>query len=97
MKIINPLRHPKPSTSVKEKLSEDNPEQYIPPGIYCYDGDVRCPYWDSNDNQPDQYNGYCHYMKTGDWIDLKKGGTMLLWDQVKECGINDDEEIDNET
>jgi hypothetical protein len=36
-------------------------------------------------------------MKTGDWIDLKKGGTMLLWDQVKECGINDDEEIDNET
>jgi hypothetical protein len=23
-------------------------------------------------------------------MELEEGGTMLLWDQCKECGINDD-------
>lgn len=37
---------------------------------------------------PEQENGYCSYLQKGDW-DLSLG---LLWDQVKECGINEEPE-----
>jgi hypothetical protein len=30
-------------------------------------------------------NGYCAFMQASDWED---GGTLLLWDQTKECDIN---------
>ena len=33
----------------------------------------------------EQGTGYCHYLELGDWMD---GGSNLLWDQCKECGIN---------
>ena len=72
-------------------------ERNIPSGTYCYevtgiDNDTghlkiwSCPYWRSSVNHHEQNNGYCLGFKMHDWID----GT-LLWDQVKECGINDDE------
>ena len=35
---------------------------------------------------PTQDNGYCRYTKTGDWTHPAVG---LLWDQVKECGVNE--------
>ena len=38
-----------------------------------------------------QDNGYCHYLKRGDW---EEEGWSLLWDMVKECGIKDDVEFD---
>jgi hypothetical protein len=71
----------------------------IPKGMYCYSAlhvdektgvlKIRlCPYWDLKKERPDQVNGYCHLLKKGDW-DLSGGG--LLWDQVKECGINEEE------
>ena len=59
-----------------------------------------CPYWEHYDQKihgplPAEYaefqstyrGAYCKFLKTGDW---EHDGTMLLWDQVKECGINDD-------
>lgn len=73
----------------------------IPHGLYCYEllrieNDERgrpiaktkvCPYWDSDPNQESQSNGYCHYLEVGDW---QNAGPFLLWDQVKECGVNED-------
>jgi len=75
----------------------------IPPGHYCYKrlqpypnsnhltrlNIEVCPYWSCDRNKPPQENGYCAYLEAGDW---EHGG--LLWDQVKECGINEDEEND---
>lgn len=75
----------------------------IPPGPYCYTqkGDPiildgipripiqRCPYWSLREDKPRQENGYCAFLERGDWED---GPLSLLWDQVKECGINSEEE-----
>ena len=59
----------------------------IPFGIYCYDNNGRCPYWDKDREREEQDNGYCHYLEAGDW---EHEGVGLLWDQCKECGINED-------
>jgi len=84
-------------------------ESVIPQGCYCYnnlrdsgrktgnnipifDVDV-CPYWDIDEDQPEQMNGYCWFMEYGDWED---GGGGLLWDSCKECGINDPDDLDCE-
>lgn len=79
----------------------------IPKGVYCYrplgEGHVNavglfvypvepCPYWASNPDKDSQENGYCAFMKIGDWME---DGTWHLWDQVKECGLNDDMEPDD--
>lgn len=73
----------------------------IPYGIYCYElisvskERVKtnvCPYWHRDPTKPEQMNGYCSYMDISDW---EGDGFGLLWDMVKECGINeewDDEE-----
>lgn len=56
---------------------------------------TRCMFWKKLSGFPDQQSGWCDYLKTGDMID-DETGTMLLWDQVKECGVNygeDDEDI----
>jgi hypothetical protein len=73
----------------------------IPEGPYCYnilsgwkrkpDGTPyyetsMCPYWSLRSDKPNQMNGYCSFLEKGDWQD---DGTMLLWDQVKECQINE--------
>lgn len=80
--------------------------EVVPHGMYCYeqtgpfaerkaaDGSTvlamptrTCPHWTLNGHKRDQENGYCRLMKKGDWMHL---GPWLLWDQVKECGINKD-------
>ena len=62
---------------------------FVPEGMYCYtykdDEYIVCPFWDSDLERPKQSNGFCHLMNTGDWT----GRVDLLWDQCKECGIND--------
>ncbi len=76
-------------------------ESLIPRGCYCYtplgvdESNGRffvkpCVFWDFNKEEAkkagsEQAGGYCHYLKLGDWME---NGTMLLWDQVKECGLN---------
>lgn len=73
------------------------PERKIPHGMYCYEikyyDDKNhilrtkvCPYWSIDTTKPEQDNGYCSYLQMGDW-DMSLG---MLWDQVKECGINED-------
>lgn len=71
----------------------------IPKGIYCH-GEIEvidgmairtevCPFWRKLDTRPVQENGFCILMQRGDWTEE---GFGLLWDQCKECGINDDDE-----
>lgn len=65
----------------------------IPFGPYCYTYDdkgkyIKCPYWGIDESHIPQDNGYCSYMEKGDWDD---DSWSLLWDQIKECGINQDE------
>lgn len=64
----------------------------IPKGFYCYGINGTCPYWHLNPLRGEQNNGYCSYLKRGDW---DENNTSLLWDQIKECNINDytDEEL----
>ena len=64
----------------------------IPRGLYCYDENGVCPYWSILKDKPYQENGYCSYMKIGDWE--ADHFFSLLWDQVKECGINDDWDVE---
>jgi hypothetical protein len=67
----------------------DRPEEVVPKDtVYCYEGrSYRCPFWRKAYDLPDQNNGYCAHLRWGDW---QGSGTGLLWDQVKECGINED-------
>lgn len=79
-------------------------EKEIPVGIYCYrikeiiNNGQRiltkvCPFWHHRSDKPDQLNGFCSMLNKGDWEDNASG---LLWDQVKECGINYDDLEDDE-
>lgn len=82
-------------------------EAKVPHGDYCYsplgtvagaDGmpviEVKpCPYLKTRGDWPEQMNGYCRLLKTGDNTQgLDKAGnrrwTGHLWDAVKECGVN---------
>ncbi|WP_262267235.1 hypothetical protein [Microvirga yunnanensis] len=52
-----------------------------------------CPYWKGRKDRPEQRFGYCRLLKVGDYThgrtpDGKPRATSLLWDQVKECGLN---------
>ena len=78
-----------------ENMNKDDID-FIPYGMYCYeilDVDIEngkiniklCPYWDRDEERPEQENGYCHYLGYGDW---ESEGTSLLWDQCKECQVN---------
>ena len=80
---------------LKKKIKkEDIDISKIPPGPYCYfssrcPDDLKfkpCPYWDCDPDKGSQEFGYCHYLQRGDWEEIN--GMGLLWDQVKECGIN---------
>ena len=63
----------------------------IPRGDYCYELDKKgkfirnCPFWNLTDDKPEQNNGYCSFLKIGDW---EHEGLGFLWDQLKECNIN---------
>lgn len=76
------------------KQTKKHPE--IPVGSYCYKvvGPIGengfpktkvCPYWSIDPDKPEQSNGYCSFLKSGDWEDI---GLGLLWDQVKACDEN---------
>ena len=50
-----------------------------------------CPYWCWDKRYPDERVGYCKLMKCGD---LDGNGVGLLFDQIKECGVNDYDQDD---
>ena len=50
---------------------------------------VYCPYFRIHPEKDEQENGYCALMGIGDW---ESEHMSLLWDSVKECGINDEDE-----
>lgn len=80
-------------------------ESVIPRGHYCYSNMkivehpvttritmTMCMFWKILPGFPDQQSGWCDYLKTGDMIET---GTMLLWDQVKCCSVNIDNDNDD--
>lgn len=66
----------------------------IPHGMYCYDSGIVCPYWDYSRIAElvygSQLYGYCYYLGESDY----NWDTQLLWDQCKECGIDEIDEDD---
>jgi hypothetical protein len=74
-------------------LTEEQCYALIPRGGYCYttqDGQFKyCPFFDVIKTLPKQGNGFCHYLKSGDFT---SPGTDLLWDSCKCCGVNDNDE-----
>jgi hypothetical protein len=71
---------------VSADLTDEQCKTLIPSGNYCYGKTHKCPFWDVIEEFPHQDNGYCHYLKSGDW---QGEGIGLLWDQCKECGVNE--------
>ena len=61
---------------INKKLLE-NPKQHIPKGAYCYDNNGDCSFWDMDESKPHQENGYCHYLKKGDWDINSEGGIIV--------------------
>ncbi len=71
--------------------------EVIPQGIYCYDQNGLCPHWK---HRGEFY--YCEHLKQAHEGNAPEPTTSpdpgyehvrefsLLWDQVKECGVNDD-------
>lgn len=72
------------------ELTQEQCKKLIPEGSYCYKSVnglfVHCPFHDVIPSFPKQSNGYCHYLKRGDF---QTGSLGLLWDSCKECGINE--------
>jgi hypothetical protein len=73
-------------------------ENRIPHGAYCYAAKresyfpvTPCVYWKLRADHPSQMNGWCDYLATGD---MMEDGTSLLWDQVKECGIKEEDALE---
>ena len=85
-----------------QQNSVEHPE--IPRGDYCYSrpeteaaanladadyggfhpGTIPCPHWGFDPNRPFHANGFCRLLNINDWTSRN----TILWDQVKECGIN---------
>lgn len=82
-----------------QELTREDAEKLVPHGDYCYTwtkeptaenkfrGEIKvCPFWQSfYPKVPEQSCGFCHFLKAGDFT---SDGTMVLWDQIKECGVN---------
>ena len=71
---------------VSADLTQEQCKALIPQGNYCYGTKCKCPFWDVIEEFPVQDNGYCHYLKSGDF---QHNGLGLLWDMCKECNINE--------
>lgn len=70
-------------------------KKWIPKNeCYCYNlvkkkGKVKievCKWYRLSEKHGEQENGYCLYLKKGDW---ESEGVSLLFDLVKECGEKD--------
>jgi hypothetical protein len=73
-------------------------QEQIPLGVYCYDQNGCCPHWRREGNWV-----YCQHLKIATEVadapepegPHDKGyeyvPLSLVWDQVKECGVNDED------
>ena len=86
-----------PATSIEEEQSQLDAAIRlnsidVPRGKYCYDfkdGVKRvCSYWGMDSSKELQQSGFCTLLNIHDWDELD--GVPLLWDKVKECGINNE-------
>lgn len=51
----------------------------------------KCSYWRFNPEKEEMDNGYCAFLGAGDGDSAGGEGIIdLLWDQVKACGVNDE-------
>jgi len=73
-------------------ISEKTVRRLVPKGCYCYDENGVCTFWWCMSEFGEQAQGYCSLLERGDFMQSENGGTSLLWDQCKECGLNDDDE-----
>ena len=86
-----------------KQIPLDKAIELIPKGGYCYSDyhiekgeeakdfptmvlDDLCPFWYRLEEMPSQAYGYCAYLLMGDWEEPMG----LLWDQCKECHINEE-------
>jgi hypothetical protein len=86
------LQHPEKANLPKDEslIPQNTPYCYTPNGVEVINGHhtfkvIPCPFYDWDDSKDEQSCGYCHFLEKGDWME---GGTLLLWDQCKECGIS---------
>lgn len=89
---------------ITEKVKQKD-TSIIPEGPYCYTPighnkngyNIKpCPYFDTIKNGEHQNDGYCHFLEEGDTnLDGsdREGGFGLLWDQCKNCGINNEDDM----
>jgi hypothetical protein len=72
-------------------IVKEHPE-HIPNDIcYCYDQNGTCPYWTLSPFEVSQDNGVCIFMNYYD-----REGIGLIWDQVKQCGVNEEDLKEND-
>ena len=88
--IFEDIASPEYESLTQADLTYQQCEKLIPEGSYCYGSHngvlTPCPFHDMIPNFPKQENGYCHYLKGGDF----QGGSLgLLWDSCKECGVKE--------
>ena len=76
------MKYYKPDVSLIDAMM--NPAQWIPEGCYCHSGSYICPFWYLDGDM----NGGCHYLKHDDNYYADRDYFTLLFDMVKECGIN---------
>lgn len=96
LKVDKELQELLRTADQKGENGKSNIEEIVPENsLYC---DL-CPFREVSSVATFFYgyqsSGYCHYIKNGDYNDSE--GTMILWDGCKECGINEDIEIDEES
>lgn len=92
----------KEAANARHEAFGDDP-QAIPAGSYCHGPSTQepqegtdmpvirsntCPFWARVDRGEGEYSGWCAKIKGDD-------DSSLLWDQCKECGINDDVRIED--
>jgi len=66
---------------------ESDVKVLIPKGPYCYGSNgIICPFWRKNNKKADELSGYCELLEIGDWMGDGMGD---LWQQIKECSINE--------
>lgn len=59
---------------------------------WCDGTGYLCPFWERIPDREPMEDGYCHYLKKGDVEFYEEDNWLsLLWDQCKECGINDED------